>query len=107
MSNLVIDIPQEFLRQIIREELALELNGFAEELLEHIHKPEYEQWGRYLNYDQTAKYLSVGKSGLKRRLALKGIHPIVFNQREKVFDRYELDKLNVNQFIESYKSRIT
>ena len=101
-----IQIPEETIRQIIREEVNLQLNGIAEGILSFLHKPEYESWGRYLNYDQTAKYLSVGKSGLRKRLATKGIHPIEFNAREKVFDRHELDKLNVNQFMEEYKLRI-
>lgn len=101
-----IQIPEESIRQLIREEVNLQLNGLADGILSHLHKPEYENWGRYLNYDQTAKYLSVGKSGLRKRLAAKGIHPIEFNAREKVFDRYELDRLKVNEFLDNYKNRI-
>lgn len=104
--SLQFQIPEEAIRQIIREEVNLQLNGVADGILSHLHKPEYENWGRYLNYDQTAIYLSIGKSGLRKRLATKGIYPIEFNAREKVYDRYELDKLNVNQFLDDYKRKM-
>lgn len=101
-----VEIPQDAIKQMIRDEVSLQLDGLAVGILNQIHQPEFESWGRYLNYDQTAKYLGISKSGLKKRLARFNIHPLVFNEREKVFDRYELDRLKVNKFLDNYKNRI-
>ncbi len=97
---------QSILIPLVRKEVTNQLDGLAEGVLSCLQRPEFESWGRYLNYDQTSKYLGVGKSGLKKRLARFNIHPLVFNEREKVFDRYELDRLKVNKFLDDYKNKI-
>ncbi len=97
---------QSILIPLVREEVTNQLDGLAEGVLSCLQRPEFESWGRFLNYDQTAKYLGISKSGLKKRLARFGVHPLVFNEREKVFDRYELDRLKVNEFLNNYKNNL-
>ncbi|GEM_PF-5727666 len=97
---------QSLLIPLVKEEVTNQLDGLVDGILSCLQRPEFESWGKYLNYDQTAKYLGIGKSGLKKRLARFDIHPLIFNEREKVFDRYELDRLKVNELLENYKNKI-
>lgn len=97
---------RQIVRPLIKEEVTNQLNGLAEEIFSSVQRPEFESWGRHLNYDQTSKYLGIGKSGLKKRLARFNIYPLVFNEREKVFDRYELDRMKVSEFLDDYKNKI-
>lgn len=91
---------------MVHDEIAKQLDVLRDGFLDAIHRPGYQEYGRFLNYEQTAHYLGIGKSGLKANLAKKGIHPLVLNERQKVYDRRQLDELNVNNFLENYKSKL-
>lgn len=91
---------------MVQEEVTKQLDALRDGLLDAIHRPGYLDYGRYLNYEQTAQYMGVGRSGLKANLARKGIHPVEFNERQKVYDRRQLDELTVNTYLENYKSNL-
>lgn len=96
----------ELIKPLVVKEVNEQMDSLKKEVLDMVHRPEYIGYGRYLNYDQTAKYCGIGKSGLKQKLANKGIYPIEFNAREKVYDRKELDQLNLSSYLEEYKERL-
>lgn len=95
---------KEILRPLVEEALARRLEGLKDDLLELMHQSTDRKWGRYLSYDETAEYLGLGsKKDLKKRLAGHGIDPIEINERVKLYDRKDLDRLKIEKEIKYFK----
>lgn len=101
----------EIIRDQVKEEVALAIKGSISELedtlLDSLHKPEYQGWGRFFDTTQAKKYLGCRSvNGMKSLLKRFGIQGSKVNSKVVKYDREQLDKVNVNQAIEEYKKSL-
>jgi hypothetical protein len=97
----------QLIEQKIKEHIMIALSSHLDEIIDRIacklSAPEHEAWGRYLSPKQAMLYTGFrSQNGFKEMCRVKGIEPIKVNQRVLRYDREELDRINIQEQVESY-----
>ena len=101
----------QLIEQKISEQVSLafeaRLNEFSQVICDKLSTPKFEEWGRYLSPKQAMTYTGYSSiNGFNEMCNMKGISASRVNARVLRYDRYDLDKINVNNALKDYFEKL-
>ena len=100
-------IIEDKIQNAVSNEINDQLDRFLQEYLNHLPKPEYESWGRYLTLKQAMIYTGYSsKGGLDAFLKKHNIKKIKNSPKDVKIDREDIDDAMIAQQVASYKKQL-